>query len=212
MSSDLHIEELAEVLRGVTPSKTTGEPGGALFFGLHEISEGGTAQRFVEPTADLGRAVRLREGDVVVALLGNIGDAAVVSAEASGAVLGRECAAIRIREGEDRVVPQWIRIVLQSKPFRDRAQALATGTTMPRLSCKALSEVIIPIPTSNEVRHFVERIEALETAIEGQRELAGALTALRDAEIELIVSGTVSDNLAHTRAAVATFGGDSIDG
>jgi hypothetical protein len=188
MSSELRIDEFAEVLRGVTPSKTTLGPDGPPFFGLHEITQGGLAGRFVESEVDLDEAIFLQPGDVVIALLGNIGDAAVVNEEAQGAVLGRDCGAIRLRSGEDRVPPQWLRIVLQSEPLRERIQSMTTGTTMSRLNIKFLASFSVPVPTADQIRKFADRVEKIEVAIQEQRNLVTKLTALRHAEIELLVS------------------------
>jgi hypothetical protein len=204
MTDELLVSDFADVLRGVTPSKTTNEPGSAAFFGLHEISNGGFAGRFLEPATDLERTVVLQQGDVVVALLGHIGDAAVVSEEASGSVLGRECAAIRLHSGEHRLTPQWLRLVLQSRSMRERAQSMATGTTMPRLSAKALSAFAIQVPPADRQHEAVDRIQKLESAIKAQRDVIKALTSLRDAEIDLLVSDLKTTETPEETARAST--------
>jgi len=169
----------------MTPAKTTTVPDTPVFFGLEEISHGGVISRYIEPELDLRRAVYLEHGDVVLALLGNIGAAAVVSDAAAGAILGRECAALRLRPGEPRITPQWLRLALGASPFRLHARAMATGTTMPRLSSRALGEMTIPVPPSEVQRDLVDRMAKFDDAIEAQRTLLNSLVALRGAEIEL---------------------------
>jgi Type I restriction modification DNA specificity domain len=188
MTHQARIGEFAEVLRGVTPAKTRSDAGTAAFFGLEEISRGGVVTRHVEPGLDLHRVVYLQEGDVVVALLGNLGASAVVSEPAAGAILGRECAALRILPGEKRVTPQWLRLALGATPFRRRAQTLATGTTMPRLLPRALAEISIPLPPIDLQRSTSNWIEAFDVAIDTHRELLKSLVVLRDAELELAVA------------------------
>ena len=170
------------------PSKNAVRPGTAAFFGLEEISHGGVVTRHVEPVLDLHRAVYLQEGDVVVALLGNLGRFAVVSEAAAGAILGRECAALRILPGETRVTPQWLRLTLGATPFRRRAQMLATGTTMPRLLPRALAEISIPLPPIDLQRSTSKWIGAFDVAIDAHRKLLQSLVVLRDAELEFAVA------------------------
>ena len=84
----------------------------------------------------------------LAALLGKLGQAAIVTAEAAGSILGRECAAIRVKDGEQRVAARWLFAVLRSSQLRDRAQAAASGATMPRLNIKSLADFTIPMPSN----------------------------------------------------------------
>ncbi len=195
MTSDLTVQDVAEVLRGVTPAKTVDgigdEPKGPSFFGLHEITDGGATSRFLEPSFSVERAVFLRKGDVVVALLGAIGAVAIVNDATDGAVLGRECAALRLRSSEDRLTSGWLQLVFESRPVRERAQAMATGQTMPRLTPKALGELTIPIPPRDVQDKVVDRMGKFDEAIKWQEDLLINLRDLRGREIELAMSGLV---------------------
>ncbi len=211
MTSDLTVHDVAEVLRGVTPAKTVDgegdEPKGPPFFGLHEITDGGTTSRFLEQSVSTDRAVLLRQGDVVVALLGAIGAVAIVNEETDGAVLGRECAALRLRSGEDRLTSEWLELVFESWPVRERARAMATGQTMPRLTPKALGELALPVPRREVQDTLVERIAKFDEAIMRQEVLLVTLRELRGWEIELAVSGLVPSESQFVRrdAALASL-------
>ncbi|MCZ7537173.1 MAG: restriction endonuclease subunit S [Acidimicrobiia bacterium] len=188
MTADLAIGELADLLRGNVPANTTEAENGERFFGLAEISHGGATTRVLLPDVDLERAVRLQEHDIVVALLGKIGDVVIVGEEAVGCVLGRECAALRIRADERRVIPQWLYLVMRSSQFRQRAALGATGSTMPRLSPKVLAEMTVPIPSIDIQARLWSRLAAFDDAISTHRDLIESLCALRDAEIDLAAS------------------------
>jgi restriction endonuclease S subunit len=209
MKGEHTIGEIAEVLRGATPAKRVEtdleEPKGIPFFGLHEITDGGTTHRSLEPSVSTERAVILRRGDVVVALLGAIGTAAIVSEETDGAVLGRECAALRLRSGEDRLTPEWLHLAFESWPVRERARAMATGQTMPRLTPKALGELVIPTPPLKVQAKLIDRIARFDEAIKWQEDLLTTLRELRGWEIELAVSALVpsESQFVHRDAALA---------
>ena len=119
--------------------------------------------RSPELGADLERAFILQKDDIVVALLGKLGQAAIVTAEAAGSILGRECAAIRVKDGEQRVAARWLFAVLRSSQLRDRAQAAASGATMPRLNIKSLADFTIPMPSPRAQAEALERFDLLET-------------------------------------------------
>jgi|GEM_PF-1537638 len=188
MTANLAIGELAEVLRGNVPANTTETGSGERFFGLAEISHGGVTARVPLPGVDLERAVRLQEHDIVIALLGKIGDVVIVGEEAAGSVLVRECVALSIRTGESRVIPQWLYLAMRSSQFRQRAALGATGSTMPRLSPKILAELTVSVPSMETQARLWRRLAAFDDAISTHRELVESLCALRDAEIDLAAS------------------------
>ena len=88
----VRLGNVAKVLKGRVPAKTIEDGTGARFFDIAEIS--GHPPRIVEPGIDLSQAIFLRKGDVVVALLGDLGKSAIVNHSGEGAVLGRVQGAI----------------------------------------------------------------------------------------------------------------------
>ncbi len=192
MTDHLAIGQFANVLRGTVPANISEIPTVDRFFGIAEISSGGVLKRSPASETDLAHVIRLQENDVVVALLGRVGDVAIVNAEAEGAVLGRECAAIRLREGETRVCAEWLIVVMRSTQFRGAAGVAVGGVTMPRLSVKALTELTIPIPSLQTQHAIAHRVRSIGAALDAHRELVEALGNLRDTEIDLAVANPQS--------------------
>lgn len=180
----LPINEVATLLRGITPAKTVDGLEPVPFFGLTEITAHGRVSRAPEPMLDLSDAVRLQDGDIVVALMGNLGAAAVVRGAAAGAVLGRECAALRLRLATP-VMPEWVALALASEPMKAHIATLASGATMPRLPIRALGELLLPVPPVEYQRQITGRLARLDKAITAQQDLVAALGKLRDAEAAL---------------------------
>ncbi len=203
MTGHLQITDVAEVLRGTVPANTVdGRSVDRWFFGLAEITNSGIVTRSPEPGTDLSSAIALETGDVVVALLGKLGEVAVVTEDAAGSVLGRECAALRLKGGEDRLDPRWLFVAMRSAQVRERARLAATGSTMPRLNVRTLGDFTIPVPPRETQLRILERLDALEEAIHAQAQLLGSLNRLLDAEIELSVA-TVAVNKDSDAAPVA---------
>jgi len=190
MTDELSITDVADVLRGTVPAHTVeGKGDGPAFFGLAEISSSGIVTRSPEPGTDLSGAVLLDRNDVVVALLGKLGEVAIVAEGSAGCVLGRECAALRLKRGEDRLDPRWLLVAMRSSRIREGARLAATGSTMPRLNVRTLGDFTIPVPPRETQQRILDRLDALEGAIQAQAQLLGSLNRLLDVEIELSVAG-----------------------
>jgi hypothetical protein len=169
------------------PAKVSDEGDGPLFFGIAEIS--GHAPRVVDPEVDLENAIHLQVGDVVVVLLGEsaLGAAALIDDRAEGAVLGRECAALRVT-ANDYLLPSWLYAWTKSRHFDEQVRRHASGGSMSRLSVRALEEFALPLPP----RCHQERLEAemyrLDEALRSTAGLIRNLEELRGAEIDLAVA------------------------
>jgi restriction endonuclease S subunit len=181
----LTIGDVADVLRGTTPANTIQRSDGIGFFGLAEISNGGIVTRSPEQEPDWRRAVTLQEGDIVIALLGKIGQVAIIDATAAGSILGRECAAIRIRPSEDGMTARWLYLALQSDQIRGFLESLATGSTMPRLSVKALAGVRVPAPALAQQNAAGDQVSKFDDAIRAHERVLAVLRTLRSTEIDL---------------------------
>jgi hypothetical protein len=182
------IGDIADVLRGTTAANTVDEANAPRFFGLAEISERRISEpRYPDQTADLSRAVYLKAGDVVIALLGRLGESALIDEQLAGAVLGRECAAIRLRGQGVAVTPGWLYAWTRSHAFRQLVETRSSGTTMPRLSVRSLKELEIPIAPMDLQRSTADRLAELGAAIEAMDRTSTALRRLRDIEIDLAV-------------------------
>jgi restriction endonuclease S subunit len=177
--------DLARVLRGRVPANTVPDPDGPRFFGIAEISaRGRSVPRYVEQNSSGEDAVILIEGDVVVALLGNIGDATLVDDINAGAVLGRECVALRVTS-PDVIRPAWLCAWMDSDEFRSQAAQNTSGTTMPRLSTKALADFVMAAPPLEEQVEVEELVRRFDVAIATTATTLQQLEALRIAELQL---------------------------
>ncbi len=175
--------DVAEIRRGTVPAKPTQTDDGIPFFGLAELAlDGPVAPRLVEPDLAAGDPVLLAEGDVVVALMSKIGRSALVTSQHAGALLGRECALIR--PGPE-IAGAWIYVWTQSTQFRDQVDRHTSGTTMPRLSYRALASLEIPLPGIGRQQHAATMLKGFDDAILKVRQVQAYLTELRALEIDL---------------------------
>lgn len=190
------LAEIAMILRGTVPAKPTDSQDGVPFFGISEITsggigdlrrvnlDGGATLKGKTLTEVRGGPVRLEPGDVVVALMSNIGRAALVSPRHGGAVLGRECALIR---PTDEVTSAWIYAWTQSAQFRDQATLHTSGSTMPRLSYRALADLLVPVPPIDRQLQAEELLADFDDALSKVGLVQAYLMELRTLEMELLL-------------------------
>ncbi|MGH9169723.1 MAG: restriction endonuclease subunit S [Acidimicrobiales bacterium] len=180
--------DVARILKGTQPTNTVDKPSGPRFFGVAEISaDGGGPVRYTAKDADLARAVLLQDGDVAIALLGGRGHVALVGSGQAGAVLGRECAVLRVVDS-NRLVPAWLYAWVTSQEFRTAALATARGATMPRLNVRALEELEVALPSREAQQETAALIARFDSAISATLSALTELKDLRRIEIDIAVA------------------------
>ena len=188
MSSIPRLADLALALKGRVAANTVPDPAGPRFFGIAEIStRGSSPPRYVPEDECPDDAVVLAEGDVVMALLGNIGNATVIPDTAVGFVLGRECVALRVTAPE-LLCPAWLCAWTESEEFRAQAAQHITGTTMPRLSTRALENFAITLPPVAKQLELAELVRRFDNAIAATATTLQQLEGLRAAEMQLAIA------------------------
>lgn len=188
MTKTRRLSDLTTALRGRVAANTTTEPNGPRLFGLAEITDHASrAPRYIDADANPSDLVALEDGDVVIALLGNIGRAALIDAATAGTILARECVALRITAPE-ALRPPWLHQWTRSHEFTSQVAQHVTGATMPRLTIRALEGfTITPPPVTEQLaiealaNHFSEAIAATASTLR-------QLEDLRDAELQLALS------------------------
>lgn len=179
--------DLVDVVSGAVPAKPTDDLHGVPFVGIAEISAGGAASpRHVGVDDVPPGAARLQIGDVAIALMSSIGSSLLIRDRHEGAVLGRECAALRTRTPE--VTGSWLYVWTQSEDFAHQVERNVTGTTMPRLNRRALSEFTLPLPDLEQQLKAQVLIADFDEAIAKTGHVVADLTELRRLELQLLIA------------------------
>jgi hypothetical protein len=187
MSATRRLGELAAALRGRTPANTVSEPDGPPFFGMMEITARGRATaRYVSPETDLEGAVFLQEGDVVLPLMESVASPVVITVDTAGAVLGRECAALRVTSPDLR--PAWLSEWAASDDFKFQVAQHVSGTTMPRLPLRALEAFTITLRPLEDQLALEELAQRFDAAIATTTKTLGELEKLRATEMQIALA------------------------
>ncbi|OCB04007.1 hypothetical protein BBC27_00185 [Acidithiobacillus ferrivorans] len=121
---------------------------------------------------------RIQAGDVLITIVGSVGQVAIVSNELSGWNIARAVAMIRPKESE---LSRWIAFVLRS-PFAQYQLGVAANTTVQTtINLKDLRELRIPFPAKDERRAIAHILGTLDDKIENNRKTAKTLEAMAQA-------------------------------
>ncbi|MBN2560400.1 MAG: restriction endonuclease subunit S [Phycisphaerae bacterium] len=135
---------------------------------------------------------RLRTGDLVYAIRGSIGQAAMVPAELEGANITQDAARVAYTGRTDG---RWLLYALRSAAVFSQVEAGALGATIRGINIRDLKRAVIPLPPQQEqmaIAAFLHRqtgrIDALEIKV---REAIERLREYRTALISAAVTGKI---------------------
>ena len=145
----------------------------------------GAPKRYVDVTESFreSRPVLLEPGDLIFASLDR-GHQTLVIDEQVGAVLGRDCLLVRLKPNSG-FSPEFIGAWTETEDFRRQVSRYVSGTTMPRLTQKALDLAVVPQLTPAQMRDIVELRRDFAAALHSAEEAVEQLRALRSVEMEV---------------------------
>ncbi|MFJ5803788.1 restriction endonuclease subunit S domain-containing protein [Streptomyces decoyicus] len=121
---------------------------------------------------------RLRPGDVVVVLVGRIGEAARVTSEHEGWQAARSVAVVRCA---DPAFAEWLQVWLSAPAARAWCMANATGSAQATLSLAKLRQLPVPRPPVVIQGRVLNTVRVIEARIEVNERIARSAVALADA-------------------------------
>ncbi|MEU7132087.1 hypothetical protein [Streptomyces sp. NPDC046261] len=149
---------------------------------------------------------RLRCGDVVVVLVGRVGEAAVIKAHQAAWNVARSVAVVRC---SDPGLAEWLRVWLAMPPARAWCAENASGTVQQTLSLAALRRMPVPLPPVERrdlilyaVRTIEDKLDVNERIAKDAVALAGAHFAAMAKERQLWDKRSFND-VAQARTGVA---------
>ena len=135
---------------------------------------------------------RLHVGDLVYAIRGSIGDAAMIPTELEGANLTQDAARVAYKENSHG---WWLLYVLESRAVFTQLEAGARGATIRGINIRDLKRALIPVPPLSEQQGIAEYVrretEKIDTLISKVGEAIDRLTELRAALISAAVTGRI---------------------
>ena len=118
---------------------------------------------------------RLRGGEVLLTLVGSLGECAVVSTDLVGWNVARAVGVIPVRPEYD---PRWIALCLRSATLQHFMNIWATTTVQATLNLRDVAKLPIPIPPPGVRESIVEILSSLDDKIDLNRRMNETLEAM----------------------------------
>ena len=188
MTRQAILGDVAEIFPGRSIDRKHRTNDGVAVFGLDQVA--GRPLELppcIDESALPKRVTRLRAGDVVLALVGRTGRAALIGPHYDGAVLDRECAAIRVHDPAGAVTAGWLHLWARSGDCRTQMDAHTTGATIPRVPVSAVRRFTLPLVSREEQQAATSRLDNLEAALVATRDTFELLERLLAVETDLAV-------------------------
>ncbi|WP_411109359.1 hypothetical protein [Streptomyces sp. c-19] len=131
----------------------------------------------------------LRPGDLLIVLVGRIGEAAVTGPEHEGWNVARSVALVRCH---DPGLAQWLRVWLAMPTARSWCEAQATGSVQRTLGLRSLRQLPVVLPPLADRERILRVVRAIESRADGNDRIAHTAVALADAHYGLLAAGRKS--------------------
>ncbi|TWT68053.1 restriction endonuclease subunit S [Crateriforma conspicua] len=121
------------------------------------------------------RRTRLSGNELLITLVGNPGDCALVSEEMADWNVARAIAVVRLENPELR---RWVRLALLSHPAQQFMNSRFNTTVQRTLNLKDIREVVVPIPPDNVREGITELASIIDDKIDLNRRMNETLESM----------------------------------
>ena len=159
-------------------------PGGIPIVRVTDIRNGRVAadspMRVAESVAAPFKRSRLQGGELLITLVGTVGECAVAPMSLRGWNTARAVGVARVK---CEVGAEWVALCLRSQDVQERILARVNTTVQTTLNLKDLRDLPIVLPPSAELRRLASLARALDNKMESNRALLGVVLQLMSAEM-----------------------------
>lgn len=138
--------------------------------------------RVAPEIADKYRRTVLRGGELLLTLVGTVGETAVVPASLAGWNTARAVAVLPVL---DEPGPRWVQYALQTGPAREYIQTRLNTTVQATLNLGDVTTLPIPMPSREARQRILRILGALDDKIELNRKMNATLEAMARALFKL---------------------------
>jgi type I restriction enzyme S subunit len=155
------------------------DPDGVLFIRGGDIAEGRVLteqlRTITREVSEQYRRTQLRGGEIVVSLVGNPGQVAIVPESLKGANIARQAALVRLRDDVDT---RFVKYYLSSQAGQDALGAHSLGSVQQVINLRDLKTVRVPVPPLSEQRVIAHILGMLDDKIALNRGMSATLDAM----------------------------------
>ncbi|PSQ27806.1 restriction endonuclease subunit S [Halobacteriales archaeon QS_9_68_17] len=139
------------------------------------------------------QSVEILPDDILVTMMGTVGDSAVFPPEAERGIMDSHL--LRIRSDQQTVVPEFLSIMIdESKIVEDQIHSLSHGLVMSGLNIGIVKSLTIPVPPTDEQQEFVQILSKALDSIRTEERRLQDLQGLKRGLMQDLLTGVVRVN------------------
>lgn len=136
------------------------------------------------------QSVEIQPDDVLVTMMGTVGNSAVFPADAEKGIMDSHL--LRIRPDQRTVVPEFLAIMIsESKIVEDQIHSLSHGLVMSGLNIGIVESLTLPVPPIDEQQKFVDMLSTTSQSIEAEKSRLQSLKELKRGLMGDLLTGEV---------------------
>lgn len=145
---------------------------------------------FISPRKfELLKSVEIFPSDIVLTMMGTIGDCCVVPEDIDRGIMDSHLMRIQIREW---VNPHFIaRLIRESSTVKKQVKCLSQGAIMSGLNLSLVKDIFLPIPPIDEQNSIEEILSELDAKIETEQAFKAELEQLKKGIMQILLTGKV---------------------
>jgi type I restriction enzyme S subunit len=193
---ELSVDEKKAIRGGPSGTQLKGAEygtGGAKVYGQEHVS----ARDFARGDNHLAegefvdfQTVEILPDDVLVTMMGTVGDSAVFPSGAETGIMDSHL--LRIRPNQEAVVPDFLSIIIsESKLVEDQIHSLSHGLVMSGLNIGIVESLTVPVPPISEQQRFVEILLKSSESINFEETRLRSLRELKRGLMQDLLTGIV---------------------
>lgn len=162
-----------------------------------EVNDGridlSTIRRTSMEIADRYKRSTLRNGDIILSIVGTIGKVAEVPAELDGGNITQS--SCRIRSDDALAGRAFLKYFLKSPTAIKQYDEKRLGTAVPRLNIADIRRFVVPLPPLAEQRRIVAKLDALTACLACARAELERVDALVESQRQIALASAFQGNL-----------------
>ncbi|WP_251962961.1 restriction endonuclease subunit S [Salinibacter ruber] len=142
-----------------------------------------------EETASEYPRVRLEENDFVISVRGTVGKVGRIPPSLAGGVITANL--IRVKFDTDKILPDYAQIMLLSRQFQRRLDALTSATTIKTIKADDLRRIPVRLPDLSEQRRISKVVQSHREKIRKEQAQLDELLLLKKGLMQNLLTGEV---------------------
>ncbi|MCX4190812.1 restriction endonuclease subunit S [Methylophaga sp. OBS3] len=140
---------------------------------------------------DALRKGKLIRGDIVITTRGTVGNIAYYGDDVPYAHIRINSGMAIIRNGSEKVIPEYLHLLMNAPVLREQIELLAFGSAQPQLTIGIIKGLYLPMPSGHEQKQIASVVRSVESKLELANDRFNQFEKIKKALMQDLLTGKV---------------------